>query len=159
MTGSFKKNLALDNKGMTLPELLVALFILILAVTGILLSFLRALELQEVSQAFSTGTKAALSRMDKIRATDYDLIKAAYNGASGAFDVAGLNAKGSCYVDDSDPNLLLVAISISWKQKNGRIYGGDKNLNGQLDAGETAHTVYTALPNSPLIFVSRIFER
>jgi len=213
-----KKFFALNNKAMTLPELLVALFILILAVTGILLSFLRALELQEVSQAFSAGTKAAMSKLDHIRSrstisadvvigsdgnyykckqkhtaveanrpvdgasyTDYwtrddsvaqagqwvastyylpggfDSIKNIYNGTP--FDVPGLTGKGSCYVDDTNADLLLVAISISWKQKNGRIYGGDKNFNGQLDTGETAHAVYTSLPNSPLVFVTRIFKR
>ena len=140
---------------MTLPELLVAVFILVLAVTGIILSYLQAMELQEVAQATSIATKAALSRMDQIRATTYSQIKATYNGV--AFNVSGLNAKGVTYIDDSTPELLYVKVVVSWKQRSNRVYGDDKNLNGQADAGE--HVDANGMLDSPVQLTTRVFEK
>ena len=38
-------------------------------------------------------------------------------------------------MDDTDPEFLLVTISVCWRQGS-RIIGEDLNLNGALDAGE-----------------------
>lgn len=145
----------LNRHGMTLPELLVAVFILVLAVTGIILSYLQAMELQEVAQATSVATKAALSRIDQIRSTTYNQIKTTYNGV--AFNVTGLNAKGVSYVNDDNPKLLLVKVEVSWKQRSNRVYGDDKNLNGQADAGE--HVDAKGMMDSPVQLTSWIFEK
>jgi type II secretory pathway pseudopilin PulG len=148
--------ISLSQKAMTLPELLVATGILVLVVTGILLSYLRAIELQEVAQATSIATKVAMSKIDEIRSTPYAQIKATFNQV--AFNVTGLNAKGVSYADDTNPKLLLVTVAVSWKQKNGRAYGEDKNLNGQIDAGEDLSPANNML-DSPVEIVTRIFQK
>ena len=51
----------IKQEGMTLPELLIAATILVIAVTGILISYLRCLELNEVSQNSSLAAKNCLS--------------------------------------------------------------------------------------------------
>jgi len=42
---------------------------------------------------------------------------------------------GVVYVDDTNPELLEVTVSVCWQQVL-RVIGEDKNLNGVLDAGE-----------------------
>lgn len=122
---------------MTLPELIVGAGLLVIVLTGLILSYLRAIELQEVAQATSLATKAAVSRLEEIRATTpFSQIKVLYDQVP--FDVSGLTAKGVTYINDADAGLLWVTSSISWRQRSGRVYGGDKNLNGQVDVGDGA---------------------
>ena len=44
--------------------------------------------------------------------------------------------KGVIYIDSTNPNLLQVKISVSWRDNNGRIVGDDLDLDGDLDSGE-----------------------
>jgi len=123
-----------NEQAMTLPELLIAAGILALAITGILLSYMRCMELNEISQNTSVAIKAATSRLEQIRNTTFSTIQATYDQV--AFDVNGLEGKGVAYIDNSNPDLLKVDVCVSWRQNNGRVHGQDLNLNGQIDGGE-----------------------
>ena len=118
----------------TLVELLVATAVMLVAVAGILMSYLRCMELNEISRNSAVAVQAASSRMERIKAAPFNQIWANYHNV--AFDVPGLNGRGVSYVDASDPELLEVNVAVCWVQKNGRGFGEDSNANGQLDAGE-----------------------
>lgn len=147
--------LSQNNSGFTLVELLVASGLLIIVVTGLLLSYIRALELNEISRNSSIAVQAGRTRMDTIKNTAFDQVKATYNNVT--FNIGGLNGKGISYVDDTNPKLLKITIPISWKQKNGRLFGEDADLDGVLDAGEDKNA--NGLLSSPVEIVDYLFER
>jgi Tfp pilus assembly protein PilV len=145
----------MHNSGMTLVEILVASAVLILAVTGILTAYLRAMELAEISRNMSRAIHAAQTRMEEIRSSDYDSIFSSYHQTQ--FLINGLNGYGISYVDNSTADLLEIIVSVAWKQKNGRVYGEDKNLNGVIDAGEDING--NGMLDSQVFLRSRLFER
>ncbi|MCK5215087.1 MAG: hypothetical protein KAR05_07015 [Candidatus Omnitrophica bacterium] len=148
------KKIQINKEGFSLAELLIASAILIIAVTGILMSYLRCLELNEISRNSSLAVQAGKSRMEQIKATTFSQIKATYDNV--VFNISNLNGKGVTYIDDSTSDLLVVTTSISWKLRNGRIFGEDSNLNGQLDMGEDDNG--NGVLDSPVLLVTRIFQ-
>ena len=72
------------------------------------------------------------------------------------FDVLGFNGKGIIYVQSIDLRTLLVTVSFSWKESNGRVIGEDKNINGDLDAGEDLNGNF--IIDSPVQIVSYILK-
>ncbi len=136
-------------------ELLVAAMVMILAFLGLFSSYLACLELNELSKNSSLAVRATKSRLEEIRNTLFSQIKLTYNNVT--FPVSGLNGMGVSYIDDTDPNLLKVTVTVGWKQYSGMIVGEDKNLNGQLDAGEDKNG--NGLLDSPTTMVSYVFQR
>jgi len=145
----------LRRQAFTLVELMFASAIMIVTVTGILMSYLRCLELNEMTKNSALALKAATTRMETVKSTAFDQIKATYHNA--AFGVVGLNGMGNIYVDDSVSDLLQVSVSISWRLRNGRLYGEDTDLDGQLDAGEDSNG--NGILDAPVQLVSAVFEK
>lgn len=117
-----------------MPELLVAVLILVPLFVGVFYTFVKCMELSETAKNSSAAVAAGQNRLEEIENTAFNQVLATYNQTS--FDTAGLNGKGLTYVNSVNANLLEVIVSVSWREKNGRIIGEDTNLNGQLDAGE-----------------------
>lgn len=143
------------QKALTLVELLMASGILIIAIAGILMSYIRSMELSEVARNSSLALQAARTQMEQIKSTDFTQIKANFN--QDTFTINGLNGMGVSYVDDTIPTFLSITVSMSWQGKNGRIFGEDKNLNGVIDAGEDINGNGTL--DSPVELVGFIFDR
>ncbi len=121
-------------RGFTLVELLVASSILTVVIIGLLISYLRCLELAELSRNVSIATDISRSRMEEIKNTEFAQIEATYSGVT--FTSASLTGMGVSYVTAVNADLLQVTVSFCWQQKNGLIVGEDKNLNGAIDGGE-----------------------
>jgi type II secretory pathway pseudopilin PulG len=122
------------KKGFVLPEVLLAAAIAAFAICGLLLMYIASTDLIRTSKNASIATSAALGLMEEIRdtpfpqiVTDYELLTFSVNNIP--------RSLGIVYVDDTDPEFLLVTISVCWIQGN-RTIGEDLNLNGRLDAGE-----------------------
>ena len=143
------------TQGFTLAELIVSAGILGVVIAGILVSYMRCMELNEASRNKSLAIKAARDRMEVIKTTPLASLVATYNNVP--FDVTGFVGKGISYVTVLDSKNVQVVVSVSWKQKNGRVYGEDKNLNGVLDAGEDKNS--DGKLNSPVDITTRIFDR
>ncbi len=90
--------------------------------------------------------------MELIKNTTFNQIKATYNGTT--FTINNLNGMGVSYVDDSNPDLLKVTVTVCWRQKNGMVIGEDKDLDGVIDAGESSD----AILDSPVQLVTYIAE-
>ena len=149
----FAKNAKADQ-GMTMVELLVAVGLLVLVFTGIMMSYLNTMELQETAQSTSAAIRAAAGRLEQIRATTFSQITATYDNVP--FAVTGLDGMGVTYINSSDPALLLVTVSVSWRSRNDRVHGGDKNLNGQIDDGDDSAG---GMLTSPVQLVTKIFKK
>jgi len=143
------------SRSFTLVELLIAAAILVLSLSGILVSYLACLELAEMSKNSSTALHEVKSKLEEIQNTVFNQIKATYDNAT--FTLAGFNGMGVSYVDDSNLDLLLINVVFCWRQPNGRVIGEDKNLNGQLDVGEDQNG--NGQIDSLVEAASQVFER
>jgi len=123
-----------SKKGFALPEILLAVLIAAFALCGILLTYIACMDMVKVSKNVSIATSAAQGLIEEIRNTPFPQIVTNYDHLG--FIVNGLPAnRGIVYVDDTNPELLLVTVSVCWQQGN-KVIGEDKNLNGILDPGE-----------------------
>lgn len=120
--------------GFALAEVMVAAVVMILAFVGIMLTYVRCLELNEMSRNKSLATRAAKSRMEQINNSDFAQLTANYHAVP--FFEAGINGAGVSYIDATDPELVQVTVTFCWAQRNGLIVGEDADLDGVLDAGE-----------------------
>jgi len=113
---------------MTLPELLIAAALVAVVLISIVFSYMTCLQLNELAKNSSIAVRSARTRLEQIKNTDFDDIKAQYDEVS--FTPALLNGSGVSYVDDSNPDLLAVTVTVCWQQRNGRIIGEDSDLDG-----------------------------
>ena len=122
------------KKGFVLPEVLLATIIAAFAVCGLLLMYIAAMDSIKTSKNASIATSAAQGLIEEIRNTPFPDIVTDYNQL--IFSVNNIPfSSGIVYIDDANPEFLLVTVSVCWRQGN-RIIGEDSNLNGALDAGE-----------------------
>lgn len=142
----------LDNKGFTLPEMLIAVFILVVVFTGSLVTFIRCQFLNEQSRASAAALNAAKAKLAEIENTPFANIQATYDETT--FTEAGLTGMGVTYVDNSDPTLLLVTVTFTWQQNDGRIMGDDTDMDGEIDAGEDDDG--DGMLDSPIMFTTAI---
>jgi hypothetical protein len=125
---------ALNCKANSLPELMVATTVFLIAVVAILFSYIKCAQLQDMGRNISLTTAAVKNKMEEIKDTSFSTIYATYNQKT--FTTTGVKGIGVIYVNNSNPDLLVVKIAFCWKQPTGLVIGEDKNLNGVLDAGE-----------------------
>ena len=145
----------LSERGFTLVEVMLAVAIAAVALCGILATYAACFTLIRTSKTASIATSAAQGLLDEIRNTSFPLIKSTYNGTNFTVNNMPLN-RGIVYVDDSNPELLKVTISVCWKQGN-IVVGEDKNLNGSLDTGEDANS--NGIIDSPVELTTLIVNR
>lgn len=123
-----------SNQGFSLPEMLLAAIIASFALCGVLLTYITCMDTIKTSKNVSIATSAAQGLIEEIRTTPFPQILTDYDRLS--FSVNGIpSSRGIVYVDDANPELLLITVSVCWRQGN-RIIGEDTNLNGILEAVE-----------------------
>lgn len=125
----------LKNKSaMSLVEVMIAATVFIVAATGLLLTLLKCMELEELGKNSQQAVAAIQTQLDAIKNTSFANIYSTYNNTT--FTSASLTGMGKVYIDNSDASLLIVKVVYCWRQSNRRVIGEDTNLNGTLDAGE-----------------------
>jgi type II secretory pathway pseudopilin PulG len=142
-----------SKKGFVLLEVMLAAAIAAFAICGILLTYITGMDLIRISRNASIATSAAQGVLERIRSTPFpDITSMIFlvNGTSYPPIVVNSNLtrwnfplsvnnlpanRCAVYVDDTDPEFLLITISVCWRQGN-KVIGEDANLNGALDAGE-----------------------
>ena len=152
------KNNFKTRRGFTLIEVMVAAVVFILAFVGILISYLKCLELNEFAKNSSLAVSVSQSRLEKIkniRNKPFNQIKATYNNVT--FTSNELTGIGVSYIDDSNPKLLKITVTFCWQQSNRRVIGEDQNLNGQLNVNEDKNA--NGILDSPTTLVSYIYDR
>lgn len=143
------------NGGFTLAELLIVAAILVILFGGVLTAFFRSIQLTEISRNSSTALLVVKNRLAQITNTSFAQIFAAFNNAT--FTTAGLTGMGVSYVDNTNPDLYKITVAFCWREKNGRVFGEDLDLDGQLDAGEDKNG--NGLIDSPIQIISSIFKK
>ena len=128
------------SAGFSLAEVLVTVGIFVIVVTGLIQLFIYCSALSEMSGNMSYALTKAEDKLEEIRNHSYDQIVTDYNsgGTPGnIFNLSSLNAVGVVYINASNTNLLEIETDVSWRnQKDDRVVGEDRDLDGVLDAGE-----------------------
>lgn len=142
-------------KSFTLVEMLIAFAILIVAISSILITYLACFVLVDTVRDINIAIGAAQGLVEEIRSTPFTDIVTEYNGLN--FTVNDIpSSRGVVYVDDANPELLEVTVSVCWRHRN-RIIGEDSNLNGVLDTGEDVNG--NGIIDSPVELTTRIANR
>lgn len=145
---------SLNSHGFTLPELLISAMITVIAFMGILYTYARYLELDELSRNTSIVLQAAQNKIEAIKNTQFDQIAPTYHNQT--FTTSGINGRGTVRVDDTNPKLALVTVTFCWRQANNRLMGEDTNLNGALNTGEDQNG--NGAMDSPVQLITYIYN-
>jgi type II secretory pathway pseudopilin PulG len=168
----------MNNKALTMLELVLVIALLGFALVGLLISYVSSLNLSEYDKNLTIAMNIAREKMEELynnRSVNFDNLGEnmgathfAGNYAIGkefSFDNAYMkstydNFNGSCtiYITSLDQNLKEARIVVCWKQQVGRITGEDKNLNGYFDEGD-GEGEYTNQLDSPCRLVSAFTKR
>ncbi len=126
-----------NKSGFTLLELMISVSVLIVALVGLLGVFTHLISLNENSSKLTLAVTACQAKLEEIRNSTFSNIYTTYDGTN--FNPQGFasgEAKGAISINNSNPSLLQVFVSVSWMTRSNRVIGEDRNLNGSRDAGE-----------------------
>lgn len=121
------------NRGFTLLELMISCGVIIVALAGLLSTYVACLGLNETTRNTSLSLSAAQRVFEEIRSATFTGVAAAYDGYN--FSVAGMAAGeslGHVRVDSSDPGLLNITMGVCWRQKGDRVIGECADSGGIL---------------------------
>jgi len=114
-----------NQKGFTLVEIALAMVILTVGILALLATITPSLYSEQTSREFDLAKTAAANKLEEIRGYDFATVYATYNNTY--FAVTGLTAPatqtnpGFINIDNSNPNLLDITVTITWQsgiQKN-----------------------------------------
>jgi len=143
------------SKGFSLAEILIAIIILIVAISSILMTYIACFVLIDTVKNVNIATTAAQGVIEEMRSTPFTQIYDNYNGL--VFTLNDIpQSRGIVYVNDTNPELLEVTVSICWKHRN-RVIGEDSDLDGVLDSGED--TTSNGIRDSPVTLTTKIANR
>lgn len=121
------------KKGFTLLEILVASGILVIALTGLLATYAACFDLVETTRNSNLALNAAQKTLEEMRNVNFLNIFSSYNGTT--FQASGMTANSSLgfiSINNSNPNLLSVAVGVCWRQRGSRIIGECNDSSGIL---------------------------
>jgi type II secretory pathway pseudopilin PulG len=121
------------NSGFTLLELMIAAAIIIVALAGLLSTYVACFELNETTRNTNLALNAAQKTLEEVRSSTFSGIATAYNGYN--FSVSGMSENvslGHVYVDNTSTSLLNITVGVCWKQKGSKIVGECQEVSGVL---------------------------
>jgi len=117
----------LSNKGFTLAELLLAAAILVFAISGLALLFIKVSLLNDANRNLSIVTSHSQFVMEKIKNANFsglstDITNGVWNYNAAAITAAGLTALNSETITTvaSGTSLLDVTITVGWKDRTSK---------------------------------------
>ena len=132
-----------SKKGVSLVEVLISAVILVIVAVVFLQSYISCIKLASMSKETLFALNSAAAKLEEVRSYTFSSIYSYYNnGAGHTFKVAELNpgdSMGIVSVDNSNPNLLKVAVTVCWRHMGAGIVGEDTNLDGILQSSEDAN--------------------
>jgi len=108
--------------------------IMLAAIGGLLGAYVLCFDLSETAKNLTLANNAMLQKLEEIRYQNIETITYYDNTTFYIPGFTNQNARGAVYVDaiPNTANLIRVTISVSWRQKSGRIIGAD---NGSGNGG------------------------
>lgn len=143
--------------GFTLVELLISVGLLAVVTTGTVAALLACLGLSSTSKNNHIATTAAIGLAEEIQGASFPDLVTDYDNLNFTVNALTAGSRGIIYVDDTNPDLLQVTISVCWRQAGSRIIGEDSDLDGVLDAGEDTNA--NGIIDSPVQIVMQVANR
>jgi type II secretory pathway pseudopilin PulG len=152
------------KRGFTLLELMLSAAILIVAIGGLLSAYILCFHLTETAKNTTLATNAIQLKLEEIRDTDFDEIITDYDHTT--FTVNGFSAGqaiGSITVESITTDLLMVTVSVCWRQSGNRIMGEDNGggggvaLSGYLEGTEDTNA--NGIVDSPAMISTLMINR
>lgn len=143
-----------NKNGFTLVELLMATMVTAILFTGVLLTYIRCIELNDLALHSSAAVSAVSAQVETIRNGDFAQVVANHHQTT--FTSANLNGIGVSYVNNANPDLLDLYVTFCWQEKNGRVIGEDQDLDGVLDAGEDKNG--NGRLDSPVTVATKLYD-
>ncbi|MBI4566376.1 MAG: type II secretion system protein [Planctomycetes bacterium] len=105
---------------MSLLEVVIALAVLAIAMTGIIGAILNHMTMQDLDRQLQIASDAAMSKIDEARARDFGTLPTQYP-AGYTFPVLGLtNPVGTVRLDASVPDIVTMFVEITWQSQRGQ---------------------------------------
>ena len=124
------------KSGFTLLELMIGAGVLIVALVGLIAAYSTCFTLNETARNLTIAINSAQREIERIRNLSFDDVDDEDGTNFEILELDDDESEGIVEVDSSDPDLLEVTVTVCWRQKGGRVFGEDANLNGVFDAGE-----------------------
>ncbi|MEK6715594.1 MAG: prepilin-type N-terminal cleavage/methylation domain-containing protein [Candidatus Omnitrophota bacterium] len=116
--------------GFTLIEIVIAMLVVFIAVIGLLAAYASSFELVETARNTTYALNEAQEKVEELRGHNFFDIFDDYANTNFTVDgIAAGNSNGLVEVGNTNPGLLLVTVTVCWRQRSGRIIGGDSGLN------------------------------
>ena len=128
-----------NNKAMTMTELLAAVLLILPLSAGVMLTIVNCMQYADTAVNYRQALAAAQNRMIQMENTPFNQVLNTFNSSSYTYGPLNGRGMGISYVIEVNPGLLQITSVFCWRDKNGRVYGEDLNLNGALDTGEDAN--------------------
>lgn len=116
-------------------ELLIAILVLVIALVGLLYTYVGCFNLNETARNLTVATNAAQQRMEEIRNTNFDSISGTFNNQTFTVSnwLSAQNYIAKSFISTVVANQLLKAtVVICWREKGGRIIGEAQDSGGNL---------------------------
>lgn len=117
-----------NQKGFTLPELLVAAAILAFALCALLVTFISCIFLNEANRNTVIATTHAEYVLEEIENTGFESIATGIAAGGWDWDSADLSGEGLAVLNNesvdtqsSGTNPLTVTVTVSWNDRRGRV--------------------------------------
>lgn len=103
--------------------------IMVIAFTGVVAAYIACFDLVETAKNTTYALNAVQKKIEEIRDYNFANVVTTYDNATFTVDgISAGNSNGLVEIDDSNPDLLLVTVTACWRQKSGRVVGGDASL-------------------------------
>jgi type II secretory pathway pseudopilin PulG len=110
------------HRAFTLLELMIACGITIIALAGLLSTYITCFELQETIRNSNIALNSEQAVLEEMRTAAFTSVYSSYNGYN--FSLPELNnSLGLVTINNTNPQLLRIDIGVCWQQKSGRILG------------------------------------
>ncbi|MFH1202626.1 MAG: prepilin-type N-terminal cleavage/methylation domain-containing protein [Candidatus Omnitrophota bacterium] len=154
-----------QNQGFTLLELMIGVVILMVALVGLLTTYVSCFDLNETMRNYTFAMNAAQRKMEEVRNHTFSDIYSYYDdcgtcvGTGHTFQISDFypsdppiavgDSQGAVDVvvtegTEADPDVLKVSIYMCWRQRSGRIIGGDDSLSPQYNSPVQLVTLLSA---------------
>lgn len=147
-----------SQRGVSLIEVLISAFILATIAIVFLQGYISCIKLASLSKEYLYVLNSAQDKMEEIRNYNFSGIYNYYNNGVGhTFKIGGFDPNdnmGVVSVDNSNPDLLYVIVTVCWRHLDGRIIGEDTNLDGILQSSEDTNN--NAKIDSPITLVTYV---
>lgn len=122
----------MDKRAFTLVELLITMVVAVIVISGVILSLINTMVLNEYNQEFSIAMNIARAQLEQQIAnrSDFDNLISSTGTLTKSAD--GLDGLYRVDITNPYPDLRDISVAVCWKSRGGRIIGDCVSNGGNL---------------------------